>query len=86
MKNNYLTLKDKKGKKKDYRVLLDIKDTSSKLNYLIYTDDKKNSDGSIIAYASSYVLSDKGNITKMKAISSDEEFKILSNILESLEK
>ena len=85
MKNNYLTLKDKKKKKKDYRVLLDIKDTSSKLNYLIYTDDKKNSDGSIIAYASSYVLSDKGNITKLHALDESSEFEFLESILSSLE-
>ena len=77
--------KDKKGKKKDYRVLLDIKDTSSKLNYLIYTDDKKNSDGSIIAYASSYVLSDKGNITKLHALDESSEFEFLESILSSLE-
>ena len=84
MKNNYLTLKDKKGKKKDYRIILDVKDTSSKLNYIIYTEDKKNSDGSIIAYASSYVLSEKGNITKLKALENSEEFDFLDNILSSL--
>ena len=56
MKNNFITLKDKNGKKKEYRIILDVEDTSSNKNYVIYTEDKKNKDGSIIAYASSYVL------------------------------
>ena len=85
MKNNCLTLKDKNGKKREYRVLFDVKDTNTKLNYIVYTDDKKDSSGNISCYASSYVLSDKGNMTKMKAIDTEEEFDILSNILESLE-
>ena len=85
MKDNYLTLKDKNGKKKEYRIILDVEDTSSKVNYVIYTDDKKNKDGSIIAYASSYVLSPKGNMTKLKALTKDEEFDFLDKILSSLE-
>ena len=85
MKNNCLTLKDKNGKKREYRILFDVKDTNTNLNYIVYTDDKKDSNGMVSCYASSYVLSDKGNMTKMKAIESSEEFDILSNILESLE-
>ena len=85
MKNNYLILKDKNGKKREYRILFDVKETNTNLNYIVYTDDKKDSNGSISCYASSYVLSDKGNMTKMKAIESEEEFDILSSILESLE-
>ena len=84
MKDNILTLKDNKGKKKEYRILLDIKDTSSKVNYVLYTEDKKNKDGSIIVYASSYVLSPKGNMTKLKALTKEEEFDFLDDILSSL--
>ena len=40
MKNNTLTLKDDNGEKKDYRILLDIEDTTNKINYVIYTDDE----------------------------------------------
>jgi len=85
MKDNYLTLKDKNGKKKDYRIILDVEDTSSKVNYVVYTEDKKSKDGSIIAYASSYVLSPKGNMTKLKALTEDEEFEFLDKILSSLQ-
>ena len=84
MKDNFITLKDRNGKKKDYRILLDVEDTSSKVNYILYTEDKKNKDGSVIAYASSYVLSNKGNMTKLKALTTEEEFDFLNNILSSL--
>lgn len=85
MKNNYLTLKDKSGKKHVYRIILDVEDTNRKVNYVIYTEDKKNKDGSVIAYASSYVLSDKGNMTKLKSLKDEEEYDFLDKILSSLE-
>ena len=85
MKDNYLTLKDKNGKKKEYRILLDIEDTNKKVNYVIYTDDKKDKNGSIKCYASSYILSEKGNMTKLKSVSEKDEFDFIEKILSSLD-
>lgn len=85
MKDNYLTLKDSNGKKQEYRVLLDIEDTTNKKNYVIYTNDEKNSDGSIKTYASTYILNDKGNMTKLKPVEMKEEFDFIEKILNSLE-
>ncbi len=85
MKDNYITLKDNNGKKHEYRILLDIEDTNSKVNYVIYTNEDKNDNNDLICYASSYVLSDKGNMTKLKPISTEEEFDFIGRILESLE-
>ena len=85
MKDNYLTLKDKNGKKKEYRILLDIEDTNKKVNYVIYTDDKKDKNGSIKCYASSYILSEKGNMTKLKSVSGKDEFDFLEKVLSSLD-
>ena len=85
MKDNYLTMKDSKGKKYEYRILMDIEDTTNKVNYVIYTDDKKNKDGSIKVYASTYVLSPKGNMTKLKRVTDPEEFDFIERILDSLE-
>ena len=45
MKDNYITLKDKKGNKKEYRILLNIEETTNNVNYVIYTDDSKNANG-----------------------------------------
>ena len=50
---------------------------------VLYTDDKKDSNGSVKVYASTYILSAKGNMTKLKPVKSDEEFDFLSKILDS---
>ena len=84
MKDNVITLKDSKGKKHEYRVLIDVENTSLKVNFIVYTDEEKNENGDVICYASTYVLSDKGNITKLKPVSKPEEFDFLSKILCSL--
>jgi len=78
MKDNFIKLKDSKGKNHEYRIILDIEDTSSKVNYIIYTNEDKNKNGDLICYASTYVLSAKGNITKLKPVSTDEEFDFLA--------
>ena len=85
MKDNYLTLKDKNGNKKEYRIILNIEDTTNVVNYVVYTDESKNKDGSVKAYASTYVLSDKGNMTKLKPVELKEEFDFIEKILGSLE-
>ena len=86
MKDNCLTLKNKNGKKCEYRILFDVEDTTKGVNYVLYTDDKKDSNGSVKVYASTYILSAKGNMTKLKPVKSDEEFDFLSKILDSLDK
>lgn len=85
MKDNYITLKDKNGKKKEYRILMNIEETSNDVNYLVYTDDSKNKDGLINVYASTYVLSEKGNMTKFKDLETQEEYEFIEKILSSLE-
>ena len=84
MKDNYITLKDKKGIKTEYRILLNIEDTTNDVNYLIYTNDETRKDCSLKVYASTYVLSDKGNITKLKPVEMKEEFDFIEKILNSL--
>ncbi len=85
MKDNILVLKDSSGNKQEYRILLDIEDTTNSVNYVIYTDDETNKDGEMVCYASTYVLSPKGNMTKLKPVETKEEFDFISKILDSLE-
>ena len=85
MKDNYITLKDKNGKKKEYRILFNMEGTTNDVNYLIYTDDTKRKNGTINAYVSSYVLSDKGNMTKFKEVETQEEYEFIERVLNSLE-
>ncbi len=84
MKSNYLTLKTQNGNKKEYRILLNIESNEENKNFVIYTDDKKNKDGNIRAYASSYILSEKGNMTKLKNVSNKDELDFINKILDSL--
>ena len=83
MEKNLLTLKDKNGNTIKCRILFNIE--CENINYVIYTEDKKNKSGEIISYASSYVLSEKGNMTKLKPVTNKEEFDFISKILSSLE-
>ena len=69
----------------EYRILLDIEDTTNNVNYLIYTDDSKIDNDTIRTYASTYVLSDKGNMTKFKPVEMKEEFDFIEQVLSSLE-
>lgn len=85
MKDNYITLKDKNGKKKEYRILMNIEETSNDVNYLLYTDDTKTKDGEIKVYASTYVISEKGNMTKFKELETQEEYEFIERVLNSLE-
>lgn len=85
MKDNYLVLKDQNGKKKSYRILMDIEDTNNGVNYVVYTDEARNDDGSTKAYVCTYVLSDKGNMTKLKPVETKEEYDFIDKILKSLE-
>ena len=85
MKDNYITLKDKNDKKKEYRILMNIEDTSNDVNYLVYTDDTKTKDGKIKTYTSTYILSEKGNMTKFKELETQEEYEFIERILNSLE-
>ena len=85
MKENIVSLKDENGNKKDYRILFDIESFEDNKRYLIYTDDSKTKTGEIKVYASTYVLSKSGNITKLKPISSKEELFFVEKILSSIE-
>lgn len=85
MKDNTIILKNSNGERQEYRILLDIEDTTNDVNYVIYTDDKLNKDGDVVCYASTYVLSKSGNMTKLKPVETKEEFDFISKILNSLE-
>ena len=54
-------------------------------NYIFKSDDKTNKKGETICYASTYVRSSKGNMTKLKPVIMKEEFDFIEKILSSLE-
>lgn len=83
MEKNKIILKDKNGNKNEYRILLTI-ETNNNKNYILYTNDIKNNKGNSIVYVNSYVLSEKGNMTKFKDLE-ESEYELIDNILSSLE-
>ena len=83
MEKNKIILKDKNGNKNEYRILLNI-ETNNNKNYILYTNDIKNNKGNSIVYVNSYVLSEKGNMTKFKNLD-ESEYELIDNILSSLE-
>lgn len=85
MKDNILTLKNKNGKKQDYRILLNIENKETNKNYVIYTMDTKNKDNKSYAYASSYELSEKGNMIKFKSVEDKKELNFIKKVLNSLQ-
>jgi uncharacterized protein YrzB (UPF0473 family) len=86
MKNNTLSLKDKNGNKKEYRILFDIESKEDSKNFVIYTDETKDKKGEIKAYVSTYERSPKGNMTKLKSVTDESEFDFIEKILNSLQK
>jgi len=85
MKNNYIILKDSNGNKKEYRVLLNIENSNKNVNYIVYTEDKYNKDDELLVYASTYEISDKGNMVKFKPVEMKEEYDFIEQVLSSLE-
>ena len=85
MKENILTLKDKNGKKKEYRILFNIESVEENKNYAIYTDDTENENGEKNVYVLTYTLSASGNMTKLKPLENKEEYEFIEKILSSLE-
>lgn len=67
---------DHTGKKVVHRALFS-------LNYIVYTDDEKDRDGSIKVYASKYETI-KGKVI-LKPIDTDEEFAIIEKYLDEFE-
>ena len=85
MKKNYLSFKDKNGTKKEYRILFNIESANNK-NYVIYKDDLEDEDGEVRAFISSYEISDKGNMTKLKNIKEKDDIIFITKILNTLQK
>ncbi len=85
MKNNYVSIKDVNGKSKNYRIILNIECEDNHPSYVLYTDESKNKSGEVKVYASTYILSKSGNMTKFSPVKEKSEFDFIEKILNSLE-
>ena len=81
--NGTFTMTDANGKITTYSVLFTFESDETKKNYIVYTDEKKDSKGDVQVYASTY---DPNNPqTKLEAIETEKEWKVIQAILDTLQ-
>ena len=85
MKKNCLSLKGLTTLSEADSILFNIESANNK-NYVIYTDDLEDEDGEVRAFISSYEISDKGNMTKLKNIKEKDDIIFITKILNTLQK
>lgn len=72
------------GKEINCDILMTFKDKGNDINYIVYTDGTKDSDGELEIYASRYILKDNDYI--LSEIQNDYEWDLIDNMLESRSK
>ena len=80
MKKNSFTMIDENGVEVTYDVLFTFESEETHKNYIVYTDNKKDSSGNIEVYASIYDPN-----SKLEAIQTEKEWKVIETILDTLQ-
>lgn len=83
MKKNSFTMIDENGNEIVYDVLFTFESEETHKNYIVYTDNTKDAEGNVEVYASIYDPNDPHS--KLEAIETDKEWKVIETILETLE-
>lgn len=79
----YFTVTDASGKTIEYEILFTFDSDETKKSYIVFTDNNKDKDGSIITYAATY---DKdGGKLELKDIETEREWSLIENILAQIE-
>ena len=81
-KNTFTVLNDD-GTEVTCHILFTFDSEETKKSYIVYTDDSKDADGTIQVYASIFDPNDPN--TKLEAIESEKEWKVIESILETLQ-
>jgi len=81
--SRYFTVTDASGKAIEYEILFTFDSDETKKSYIVFTDNNKDKDGSIITYAATY---DKdGERLELKDIETEREWSLIENILAQIE-
>lgn len=81
--SRYFTVTDASGKTIEYEILFTFDSDETKKSYIVFTDNNKDKDGSIITYAATY---DKdGEELELKDIETEREWNLIENILAQIE-
>ena len=82
-KGRTFTITDKNGKTIEYDILFTFDSDETKKSYIVFTDNNKDKDGSIITYAATY---DKdGDKLELQDIETDKEWSLIENLLSQIE-
>lgn len=84
MEKNKLIIKNEKGESIKARILFTVEDAKTLKNYIVYTNDEKDSKGNIKTYASLYENDEKEDKFNLFPITTDEEYDFINKILSSL--
>lgn len=74
---------DENGKEVVYDVLFTFESDETGKNYIVYTDNHRDETGNVEVYASIY--DPKNPKSKLEAIQTEKEWKIIETILETLQ-
>ena len=82
-KNGKLIIKNDKGETVECDVLFTFDSEETKKSYIAYTDNTQDDKGNIKVYANSY--DPTGEDLSLKPLESEKEWKVIENILESVQ-
>lgn len=74
---------DENGKKIECEPLFTFESEETKKQYVVYTDNSKDSEGNVRVFASIYKVTDKGG--ELLPIKTNKEWKVIETILESIQ-
>jgi uncharacterized protein YrzB (UPF0473 family) len=83
LKENKFTVLDENGNEITCDVLFTFDSDETNKSYIVYTDNTKDETGNTKVYASIYDPNDPN--TKLEEIKTDKEWKIIENILSTLQ-
>lgn len=70
---------DKTEDKEEYNILFKVETDNDKVNYVVYTNGEKNSDGDVIAYAANYIR--KNGKQVLEPIENEDVLEFLDSVL-----
>lgn len=79
----YFTVTDKDGKTTEYEILFTFDSEETEKSYIVFTDNNKDKEGSIITYAATYQKD--GERLMLEDIKTDREWNLIESILSQIE-
>ena len=83
MKKNTYTMVNQDGVERVFDVLFTYESEETHKNYIVYTDQSKDSEGNIQVYASTYNPNDPSS--PLGVVETEKEWKVIETILETLQ-